>query len=71
MARRGENIYKRKDGRWEGRYIKGKNSEGKATYGQSLAKQFEDGIMPEHEIAEAISNISNSRRRKIVDEIHE
>lgn len=23
MARRGENIRKRKDGRWEGRYIKG------------------------------------------------
>ena len=23
MSRRGENIYKRKDGRWEGRYIKG------------------------------------------------
>lgn len=22
MARRGENIHKRKDGRWEGRYIK-------------------------------------------------
>lgn len=22
MPRRGENIYKRKDGRWEGRYIK-------------------------------------------------
>lgn len=24
MARRGENIRKRKDGRWEGRYIKGR-----------------------------------------------
>lgn len=23
MAKRGENIHKRKDGRWEGRYIKG------------------------------------------------
>ena len=22
MSRKGENIYKRKDGRWEGRYIK-------------------------------------------------
>ena len=22
MARKGENIFKRKDGRWEGRYIK-------------------------------------------------
>ena len=26
MPRRGENIRKRKDGRWEGRYIKGYDS---------------------------------------------
>lgn len=30
--RRGENIYKRKDGRWEGRYICGKNQDGKSMY---------------------------------------
>lgn len=33
MARKGENIYKRKDGRWEGRYIKSRSSTGKANYG--------------------------------------
>ena len=32
MARKGENIYKRKDGRWEGRYIIGYTTEGKAQY---------------------------------------
>lgn len=32
MARRGENIHKRKDGRWEGRYIKGR-ADGKAIWG--------------------------------------
>ena len=32
MARRGENIYKRKDGRWEGRYKSGYNDCGKAKY---------------------------------------
>ena len=42
MARRGENIYKRKDGRWEGRYIKGKNSEGKATYGYVYSKTYNE-----------------------------
>ena len=26
MARKGENIYKRKDGRWEARYEKGRNA---------------------------------------------
>ena len=33
MARKGENIYKRKDGRWVGRYIKSRSSTGKANYG--------------------------------------
>ncbi len=33
MARRGENIRKRKDGRWEGRYIKARTPEGKIQWG--------------------------------------
>ena len=33
MARRGENIHKRKDGRWEGRYIKARTQEGKIQWG--------------------------------------
>lgn len=33
VMRKGENIYKRKDGRWEGRYIKGKKESGKTQYG--------------------------------------
>ena len=33
MARRGENIRKRKDGRWEGRYIKARMPEGKIQWG--------------------------------------
>ena len=39
MARKGENIYKRKDGRWEGRYIK-THFNGKIKYGYCL---FFDG----------------------------
>lgn len=33
MAKRGINIYKRKDGRWEGRYIQGRKISGAAKYG--------------------------------------
>ena len=33
MAKKGENIHKRKDGRWEGRYIKGRNADGKPVWG--------------------------------------
>ena len=39
MPRRGENIYKRKDGRWEGRYIKARNGT-KVRYGYVYAKTY-------------------------------
>lgn len=42
MPRKGENIYKRKDGRWEGRYIKGRTIEGKAVYGYVYAKSYRE-----------------------------
>lgn len=41
MSRHGENIYKRKDGRWEGRYIKYYHS-GKAIYGYVYGKTYKD-----------------------------
>ena len=42
MARRGENIYKRKDKRWEGRYIKGYDPKGKARLGYVYAKTYRE-----------------------------
>ena len=41
MSRTGENIYKRKDGRWEGRYIK-ERVDGKAKYGAVYARTYRD-----------------------------
>lgn len=38
MPRKGENIYKRKDGRWEGRYIRSYDSEHKAKYAYVYGK---------------------------------
>ena len=40
MSRTGENIYKRKDGRWEGRYIKSYDSNKKAHYGYVYARTY-------------------------------
>lgn len=40
MPRKGENIYKRKDGRWEGRYIKGRSPQGKALYGSVYGRSY-------------------------------
>lgn len=42
MPRKGENIYKRKDGRWEGRYIKSKSSPGTTSYGYCYGKSYKE-----------------------------
>ncbi|GGC89761.1 tyrosine-type recombinase/integrase [Enterococcus wangshanyuanii] len=42
MARKGENIYKRKDGRWEGRYIKGRRADGSIYYGYIYANNYKE-----------------------------
>lgn len=41
MPRKGENIYKRKDGRWEGRYIRDRVN-GKAKYGYVFAHSYKE-----------------------------
>ena len=38
MPKTGSNIYKRKDGRWEGRYLKSRDDKGKIVYGYIYAK---------------------------------
>ena len=40
MARKGENIYRRKDGRWEGRYIADRAKDGRARYRSVYAKSY-------------------------------
>ena len=42
MPRRGENIYKRKDGRWEGRYIKQRSLDGRSKYGYVYGKSYKE-----------------------------
>ncbi len=40
MARKGENIYKRRDGRWEGRYPIGRNANGRTKYRSVYGKTY-------------------------------
>lgn len=61
MARRGENIYKRKDGRWEGRYIKGRDSESKAIYGYVYSKTYA-------EVKEKLSKAKNECKEYLLTE---
>ena len=39
---KGENIFKRKDGRWEARYIKGYELSGKIKYGFCYGKSYKE-----------------------------
>ena len=42
MPRKGENIYKRKDGRWEGRYICYYDAENKAKYAYVYGRTYSE-----------------------------
>lgn len=42
MSKKGENIHKRKDGRWEGRYKKGYTDKGKIIYGSVYGKNYRE-----------------------------
>lgn len=47
MPKKGENIYKRKDGRWEGRYIRSHDVTGKAEYGYIYEKTYQTTRYPQ------------------------
>lgn len=42
MPKRGENIHKRKDGRWEGRYIRERDENGRAIYSSVYGKNYRE-----------------------------
>jgi len=42
MAKRGENIYRRKDGRWEARIIKGHTEQGKTLYDYFYGRSYKE-----------------------------
>ena len=42
MSKKGENIYKRKDGRWEARYIKGYDFSGRARYVSCYGRTYRE-----------------------------
>lgn len=42
MSKRGDNIHKRKDGRWEGRYKKGRKPDGTIKYGSVYGKTYRE-----------------------------
>ena len=55
------NIYKRKDGRWEGRYFKEYDSKGKIKYGSVYAKTYNEVKIKLNGIVPNILNISENK----------
>lgn len=63
MSKRGENIFKRKDGRWEARYIKGYTISGKIIYGFCYGKSYHEAKSKAFEKkVELFSERSSSRQ---------
>ncbi|MEL7564273.1 MAG: site-specific integrase [Dehalobacterium sp.] len=58
MSRRGENIYKRQDGRWEARYIKERDLNGRAVYGYIYRRSY---IEAKRAQSEARANCNKSK----------
>ena len=67
MSRKGENIYKRKDGRWEARYIISRNEKGKARYGYLYARSYAEVKEMQKNAIYSISNQTARHRKSPVD----
>lgn len=70
MARKGENIYKRKDGRWEGRYKVGYNDLGTAKYRSVYGRSYQEVKLKLAEF-KAIPTPHNSSGKLTVKELFE
>ena len=64
MPRTGNNIYKREDGRWEGRYPKGYKDNGKIAYGYVYAKTYAE--VKEKLKSDSVNFFSVATKRKAI-----
>ena len=70
MARTGQNITLRKDGRWEGRYIKG-YQDGKAVYAYVYGRSFEEACQKKAEAQREHSACKNNFNNCIFSDLTE
>ena len=63
MPRRGENIRKRKDGRWEARYANGVNAKGQKTYASVYADSYRE-VKKKRETAIKQKHVPSNDERK-------
>ena len=72
MSRRGENIRKRKDGRWEGRYFTTVNGEKKyrSVYGHSY-NEVKQKLFEAKKVAERQTSFENDLKHTCINELGE
>ena len=71
MPKRGDNIHKRKDGRWEGRYKIGRHSDGRIKYGSVYGKTYRETKEKLAEVASVSSYFVNPKHQITFGEILE
>lgn len=70
MSRQGKNIYQRKDGRWEGRYIKD-HKDGKARYGYVFGKSYEEAERKLDDIVRPASGFAGNKETGLFSSVSE
>lgn len=71
MSKRGDNIRKRKDGRWEGRYKKGRKPDGSIQYGSIYGKSYREVKSRLSEIAKTPLFTPSSPKEKTFSDVLE
>ena len=61
---KGENIFKRKDGRWEARYIKGRELSGKVKHGYCYGKTYREAKEKAEKCKAALATGIRCRRQR-------
>lgn len=64
--KKGTNIYKRKDGRWEARYLKSISKEGKRIYGSVYGKTFDEAKLKQDEVTRNNSLVTQNATRVVL-----
>ncbi len=66
MSRRGENIFQRKDGLWEARYVKGVDEYGKKKYGSIYAHTYREAKEKRVEVVGKLSAIPQHTSKRMI-----
>lgn len=69
MPRRGENIRRRKDGRWEARFPNGKDARGRTTYGVVYGATYREAKEKRHRIQEKKQSVTAHGREVLFREL--